>query len=401
MVKKENKKEVAQPHETMARLMKQTKDDHFNFVKPVDYTITSGSLNLDTALDGGFGPGFHRFCGHNNSGKTALALEVQANFIKYHKANNRDARGLLIRAEGRLNQRAMERMNRDDIKYVTDPAEWEPWTVLIVNCQKYEVIANYLVNLVRPNESETLFNVIIDSMDGLKLKSDEGKTYGETNKVAGAPAISKRLLTDLSLEFNILGHQGILISQKTSAINIDPSKPSDVKDGNFSGGNALAHYANWILEFSKIFKSNIETEGDEKVNKVSRAADLKAHTCKITIIKSMNETNYLTVEYLVKHRVVKGSSVWREQEIIDQLLLRDYIKASGAWITFPKSFVKELKDKNLPFEEQFNGEKKLRDFLEENPALTNYLFNKFKNIMLLEKAIVDPDQETKAPEAKE
>ena len=62
--------------------LKTNKDDHYNFEEEVDYKVSSGSLQFDLQLGGGFGPGLHRFVGMNEGGKTSESLEVMRNFLK-------------------------------------------------------------------------------------------------------------------------------------------------------------------------------------------------------------------------------------------------------------------------------------------------------------------------------
>ena len=58
------------------------KNDHYNFEEEIDYKVSSGSLQFDLQLGGGFGPGLHRFVGMNEGGKTSESLEVMRNFLK-------------------------------------------------------------------------------------------------------------------------------------------------------------------------------------------------------------------------------------------------------------------------------------------------------------------------------
>ena len=48
-----------------------------------DYKISSGSLNLDLAMDGGLGCGIHRLTGVNEGGKTSCALAFARHFQKH------------------------------------------------------------------------------------------------------------------------------------------------------------------------------------------------------------------------------------------------------------------------------------------------------------------------------
>ena len=68
-------------NEMLKSFLKENKDHHYNYEDEIDYKVSSGSLNVDFELGGGFGPGLHRFVGMNEGGKTSEALEVMKNFL--------------------------------------------------------------------------------------------------------------------------------------------------------------------------------------------------------------------------------------------------------------------------------------------------------------------------------
>ncbi len=47
--------------EILEKFLKDKKGHHYNFEESIDYKASSGSLQLDLNLNGGFGPGLHRF----------------------------------------------------------------------------------------------------------------------------------------------------------------------------------------------------------------------------------------------------------------------------------------------------------------------------------------------------
>ena len=57
------------------------------------------------------------------------------------------------------------------------------------------------------------------------------------------------------------------------------------------------------------------------------------------------------------------------------------LSKAGAWISLDKSLLDELSEKGYTVEEKFQGEDSLLKFLEENPKVVGYLFNKFKTIL--------------------
>ena len=103
--------------------------------------------------------------------------------------------------------------------------------------------------------------------------------------------------------------------------------------------------------------------------------------CKVTIEKSAREVSR-------KKQVVypilfgkKPSGIWVEIEIIDSLLAWEFVVAKGAWITVEDSLIEELKAAGLEMPKQHNGQEKFRLFLEENPEITKFLFNKFRKVI--------------------
>lgn len=59
-----------------------------------------------------------------------------------------------------------------------------------------------------------------------------------------------------------------------------------------------------------------------------------------------------------------------------------FAKKSGAWINFDQGLIKDIKeDTNLDVPEKIQGMEQLRNYLENNPLVCTYLFNKFKSIL--------------------
>ena len=55
--------------DALKSFLKQNQEHHYNFEEEIDYKVSSGSLKVDFELNGGFGPGLHRFTGMNEGGK--------------------------------------------------------------------------------------------------------------------------------------------------------------------------------------------------------------------------------------------------------------------------------------------------------------------------------------------
>ena len=350
--------------------LKDNKEDHYNFEDEVYYKVSTGSLNLDIATSGGLSPGLHRFIGMNEGGKTSEALEVAKNFLKTLD----NSRALLFKAEGRLSKEIKE---RSGIKFVTDPKDWVDGTCFVFECNIFETVSELMKDLIQSNDENKRYIFILDSVDGLITKGDKEKTLSEATKVAGGAVISSMLMKKISLALSKRGHMAIFISQVRSDIKLDPyAANKEVRQTTATGGNALLHFANWILEFEPRYNKDLILEKpNEKYDPVKNK--IIGHNVKIAIKKSTNESTNSKVQYPIKYGRKEGSSVWKEYEIIDQILSWEFATAKGAWVTFSDEIIDELKKSNIELKKQHQGIDNLRLYLEENKEITEYFYNKF------------------------
>ena len=360
----------------LSSFLKENKDDHYNYEEEVYYKVSTGSLNLDIATSGGLCPGLHRFIGMNEGGKTSEALEVMKNFLKTVK----DSKALLFKAEGRLSKEIKE---RSGIKFVSSADEWEDGTCFVFECNIFETVSELMKDLIQNNDEGKKYMFMLDSVDGLMTKGDSLKSMTEATKVAGGAVISSMLMKRISLALSKRGHMAIFISQVRSDIKLDPyAANKDIRQTTATGGNALLHFANWILEFEpKFTKDLILEKPNERYDQIKNK--IIGHNVKITIKKSTNETTNSKVQYPIKYGRKDGSSVWREYEIIDQILSWEFASAKGAWVTFTDEIIEELKKENLELKKQHQGSDNLRSYLEDNKPIVDYFYNKFINTLVL------------------
>lgn len=370
------KEEVAEENKTntsdiLKTVLKANSDYHFNFEKDIRWKCSTGSLLLDAAT-GGITPSLVRLCGPNNEGKTPQALEIMRNFME--SAPN--ARGFWVLAEARLSQ---ENRDRCGLKFVNNPEEWTDGTVFIFETNIYEVIIDTIKTLVKNNPNKNCFCFVIDSMDGLVRKDDSDLSAGDSHKVAGPQLLSKKLFQTLSHNMIKYGHLMIAISQQSTEIKIDPyaKNPPRGGSGNFSGGNALLHWADFILEFKATSDNDYILDNPSGKLKDGKSKSI-GKFCKVVLEKSTREkSRKQLIQYPIKFGK-RPSGVWVEQEIYDLLFNFDLVKSSGAWTYVKEELLSELKGNGLEVPEKFNGSQKLKDFLEESPQVTTYLYNKFK-----------------------
>jgi len=171
-------KETVTSQGVLGSFLKANKSDHYNFEDEVTYKVSSGSLQFDLQLNGGFGPGLHRFVGMNEGGKTSESLEVMKNFL----LTLDNAKGFYIKAEGRLSPEMRE---RSGVKFVFNAEEWVVGTCFVFESNIYETVVDIMRELVAKNEDKTKYCFLLDSVDGLITKGDLGKSFEDSNKVAG------------------------------------------------------------------------------------------------------------------------------------------------------------------------------------------------------------------------
>jgi RecA/RadA recombinase len=349
------------PVEQIQAYLKDNKADHYNFEEERTYVVSSGSLLLDIEMGGGIGPGIIRASGITEGGKTSCALAFARNFQKMD-----NAMAVFIKSEGRL--------HGDMIKRAGINTSEDKWFVYKSNV--YESVISLMRELVKNNPSGTKYMFIIDSMDSLVPKNDLDKPPEEANKIAGGALLSSDFLRKMALGLTIRGHICYMVSQVRSKVSINPYERTDARVTNASGGNALLHFSDWILEFQqRHLKDAISTEPHGK-------GESLGHWCKVIFRKTPNEKTGALVRYPIRYHRVDGKSIWVEYEVVDMLLAFDMAKKSGAWVSISEEIIKEV-DENikLKMKQQHQGIDNLRKYFEENKEIGKYLFNKFREVL--------------------
>ena len=343
MAKKSN--EGVSPLDQIESYLKQNKGDHYNYEEDRSYAVSSGSLLLDIEMGGGIGPGIIRASGVTEGGKTSCALSFARNFQKMD-----NAMVIYIKSEGRLSPDMVERSGVD-----TSPEKW-----FVFKSNVYETVINLMRELIKNNSTDTRYMFIIDSMDSLVPKNDLEKPPEEANKVAGGALLSSDFLRKLALGLTTRGHICFMISQIRSKVSINPYEKTDPRVTNASGGNALLHYSDWILEFQdRHLKDIISTQPNGK-------GEMLGHWCKVIFKKTPNEKTGSLVRYPIRYGRVDGKSIWVEYEVVDMLLAWEMATAKGAWITIADDLIEEVKEKtSLELKKQHQGMDNLRKYFEE------------------------------------
>ena len=372
--KNSSAKTSVSPEDILISYLKEKEEEHYNFEPEINYKVSTGSLLLDIETGGGLGPGLHRFCGINEGGKTSQSLEVMSNFL----TSIPNSRAVLFKAEGRLSP---EMKNRTGIDFCTDASEWQDGKCFVFESNIYETVFDLMKKLIQNSKgTETKYLFVLDSVDGLQTKGDSEKALEDANKVASGATISSVFMKKVATALNKRGHMAIFISQVRADIQLDPYSKAPMRTTSATGGNALLHFANWILEFQRPVKKDLILE-DDKLPPDVKKNKILGHWAKVQVKKSPNEkTNYI-LTYPVQYGRVGKSSIWSEKEIVEQLIAWEFVSKSGAWLTVSSDLIDELKRAEIEIPEKIHGEPKFFALLEENVQLTEFLKNKFKDLL--------------------
>ena len=356
----------------LGKFLKSNKEDHYNFEDDTDYKISSGSLQFDLQLGGGFGPGLHRFTGMNEGGKTSEALEVMKNFL----ISNRNSKGVYIKAEGRLSP---EMRKRSGIRFVFKAEDWLDGTCFVFESNIYETCVDLMRKLIIENEEKVKYCFALDSVDGLILKNDVDKGFEDSAKIAGGAVIAGAFMKKMSIALAKRGHMAIFISQVRADIKLDPYSKAPIRQTTATGGNALLHFANWIIEFEPRFNKDIILQNPSVKKMDAQTNPSIGHFAQVTIKKSPNEKTNTKVSYPIRYGRSGGNSIWIEKEIVDLLYAWEFVKKSGSWYNTTEEFKDLLSENKLEFPEKLQGESNVFKTIEDSPRLSKFLVSYFKN----------------------
>jgi recombination protein RecA len=338
---------------------KENKRFHFNNYEELDYKIPTGSLNLDLALGGGLPAGVHRFTGVNEGGKTSCALSIAKSFQEKF-----EDKGMVvyIKSEGRLSPEMIKRSGID-----TSEEKFFRF-----DCNVFEKVFELIRMLIFENDEGKKYFFIIDSVDALCRQNDYDKPFEDSEQVAGGALITSVFLKKMVLPIIKLNHVMILTSQVRVEVAANPYAARGGPKQKQAGGNAIKHYANFILEFQERYNNDIIFENNSAA-KLEDKGNPIGHICKIVFRKSVNEKTGAMVRYPIKYGRIGGKSVWLEKEIIDMAYPWGFIEKKGAWISLDSEIVEKCKELKIEFFEKIQGESKLIDYLDNHEDFKNLL----------------------------
>lgn len=356
-------------------LLRGCKEDHFNDITVNPTKISTGSLVFDSIIGGGIWSGTScRLIGPHSSGKSSQALLLMYNYLNTIP----NSKGIYIQAEPRFSETLKE---RSGLKFVYNAEDWETGTVFVFICNVFEAIASTLegvLNIMYENNQNLC--CILDSLDQLILRKDlTDKDINEGMKVAGIPLMTKLFYRRLGLKINKYNCLMVLISQASAFIDASSRGPhAPPRPVNASGGAAAAHCMDVIAEYTPKYQKHLILEDDEKPPH-SINNKILGHKCPITIRKSINEADSLSLEINIKHGQ-KINCVWKSMEVGQAVLQWELVKREGKTLKFTDSIIQQAKENGLELKPEIVGEKKFYDYFESNPEICNWFYEKFKSL---------------------
>lgn len=371
------KEETISPEQQVLSQLNANKEDHLNFEETVNDKTRASSLQVTAHMDGGLQPGAHRAVGVSAGGKTSCVLDFMYHFLGMNGGKGR--RGVYVKSEGRLSN---ETISRSGIFFTTDPKQWKDGTCLLLESNVFEFVFGLLGDLIRNNPSKHRYFFMIDSMDTMGKRDDLKKGFEDAQQVAGGAVMTSVFFKKTSSALSKRGHIMWFISQVRDFIRITTGggggAPTAPRQGNSSGGHAMEHAGDWVLEFLPRYKDDIirEDQADDNSKPIG-------HYCKIRVVKSNNEKYTTIIRYPIKYGRVNATSVWVEREIAELLKQWELVTKKGSWFAIAQSLREEVKAAiNVDLPEQVQGMNNVFQLLEDDPKLTGYLYDKFLKLAL-------------------
>lgn len=285
--------------------------------------IPTGSLALDMALGiGGLPKGrIVEIYGPESSGKTTLALHVVAN------AQREGGVAAFIDAEHALDPVYAKKLGVDtDSLIVSQPDNGE---------QALE-IADMLIR------SGALDVIVIDSVAALVPKAEIEGEMGDSHVGLQARLMSQAL-RKMTGALAQAGTTAIFINQLREKIGVFFGNPETT-----TGGKALKFYASVRLDIRRV---QTLKSGDEAVGNRTR----------VKVVKNKMAPPFKSAEF----DVLYGEGISKEGSVLDMALQCNVVKKSGSWFTYDGDQLGQ-------------GRENVRQFLKDNPAVTEEIENKVK-----------------------
>ena len=285
--------------------------------------IPTGSIALNAALGvGGYPKGrVIEIYGPESSGKTTLAIHAIA------EAQKSGGIAAFIDAEHAFDRFYAEKLGVDvENLWISQPDNGE---------QALE-IADMLIR------SGALDVIVIDSVAALVPKAEIEGEMGDSHVGLQARLMSQAL-RKMTGALAQAGTTAIFINQLREKIGVFFGNPETT-----TGGKALKFYASVRMDIRRI---QTIKNGDEAVG----------NRTKVKVVKNKMAPPFKTAEF----DVLYGEGISKEGSVLDMALQANVVKKSGSWFTYEGDQLGQ-------------GRENVRQFLKDNPELTEEIENKVK-----------------------
>jgi hypothetical protein len=345
-----------------------SKNAHFNDIVPKDYSVSTGSLNLDLET-GKIGPSIIRCSGMAEAGKTSFSLNLVKNFLS---DKTRRRRAIYFLSDKELSEGLIVRCG---VKFVENMDDWIDGTCFVIRTNEYETVCNTIKKAIKGDSGvEIIF--VLDSMDNFAPKAALEADFGDSFQKGGTSAITAHFFRCFNIELPRLGHLVVMISQYRDSVQIGKGAPI-IKQTSSSGGRALEHGVIWAFEFQLPMNSKEDMFWEGEPYKSKKLG----HNCIVQFKKSTNEKTGVKVKYPIIYGRQAGNSIWIEKEIFDQLLMWGMLKSKGAWNTWSDVIYKELQEIDKEIPQQIQGQDNVVKYLESKPDVSKFLYAKIKDVL--------------------
>lgn len=308
---------------------------------------------------------------------TSEALAVVDNFLDKF---GEKGRALYIKCEHRLSDSIKGKSKHPFVTMTMEnPDEaidaWDHTNILVYPNNNYKDIQDFLVSLEVAFSEDIKLIFVFDSLDhAIPPGYKEAVLAGDTAKIAGQQKFTKDLLRVLQPEWVKRNWMSIWLSQVSSSIQTNKFEVQSQMGGEWSGGNAILHASDWIIQFFKHIE-NVKEEKEKQADPISNK--IVGKNAKIGIVKSVNETTGYKIQYPIKN----DNGIWKEKEICDYLETH-ILNKKGAWFSFPEKTIKLAIKNGLNLPEKVNGSNKLLELIEKNPDIYKFFYDGFMKAIL-------------------
>jgi recombination protein RecA len=319
------KKETVKISDVISSIEKRFGKEAISGTKTECEFVSSGSINLDIALGGGYAKGrIIELMGWESSGKSSLAFHLASEIQKLNKVV------AYIDMEHAVD---LDYINNLDVKtdgnlwYMSQPENGE---------EGIEIAREFL-------KSEEVGLIVVDSVTALIPKAVLLGEAGDSKMGLQARLMSSMLPTMIA-QARKTGCIVLFINQYREKIGVMFGSPTTT-----TGGNALKFYASQRLEVARA--------GQEK----DKDGEVTANKTRVKVVKNKVAPPFRKAEF----DIVFGKGIDKVQEIIDIAIEMEIIKKAGSWYSYGEVKLGQ-------------GAESVKTIMEDNPELFDEINNKIR-----------------------